>query len=161
MSQSAMTELPKHILVVCTGNICRSPLAAALLRSTAKKRGFETLEVLSAGTTDYKEGEGADLTVMQIARDHGLDLSSHVARQVRLSDIQWADLIIVMDRDNALRLREMFGDSLQQKVSPLMRFVDNATRLDVPDPYKRNYREYMKAFSLIRKGCDGLIGNFE
>jgi protein-tyrosine phosphatase len=159
--QNAMKELPKHILIVCTGNICRSPLAAAILGSTAKKRGFKALEVLSAGTEGYKEGEGADLTVMQIARSYGLDLSTHVAKQVSLSDIHWADLIIVMDTDNLLRLREMFGDSLQQKVNPLMSFVADATEFDVPDPYKRDYQEYIKVFSLIRMGCDGLIGHLE
>jgi protein-tyrosine phosphatase len=149
-----------HILIVCTGNICRSPLAAAVLSSTAKSRGMEGLEILSAGTEDYKEGEGADPTAMQIARQHGLDLSEHVARQVSPSDIEWADLIVVMDMHNACRLREMFSDGPERIVKPLMSFAGDI-QMDVPDPYRQDYEQYKKVFSLIQLGCEGLINSLQ
>ena len=81
-----------HILVLCQGNICRSPVAEAML-----KQRLPNKQVQSAGLVALV-GQGAEPTAAEIAMANGLDLSAHIARQVTVDMMQWADLILVMSQ---------------------------------------------------------------
>lgn len=87
----------KHILVLCTGNICRSPIAGAVLRSRLSAAG---IEVRSAGTAAMV-GEPADPLAVEVAKDQGLDLSAHRGQQATLPLMQGSDLLLVMTREHA------------------------------------------------------------
>jgi len=130
-----MNDQP-HILMVCLGNICRSPTAEAALRQAALKRTF-ALTVSSAGTGDWHHGNGADERSSAAASAHGLDLHNHTARQVDVAMLRNADLVLAMDRSN---LRELNRIAEERGITtPIRLFRDfdpdaNGER-DVPDPY--------------------------
>jgi protein-tyrosine phosphatase len=92
------------VLVVCAGNICRSPTAEAVLRVLAAAAPAVDLEVRSRGTHDWNVGRGAHPTMSRIAAARGYDLSAHVAAQVSDDDLAWADDVLVMDAGNRREL---------------------------------------------------------
>jgi len=140
------------ILFVCKGNICRSPFAEALVR----KAGYD--ECRSAGTENYHIGKPADVTAIEVAKEFGIDLTSHVARQVQQDDIERAEHIIVMDIENLNRLNELLGETL--KGLPPTNLLGEYLRkgvVDIPDPYRKSMEEYRKSFKLIEERCQALI----
>src|SRR5260221_14302161 len=88
-----------RILMVCLGNICRSPLAEGILREKVKGKGLD-VEIDSAGTGDYHIGEHPDVRAIKIARKYGVDISQLFARQFSSGDFDSFDKIYVMDRSN-------------------------------------------------------------
>ncbi|MCF8238842.1 MAG: low molecular weight phosphotyrosine protein phosphatase [Saprospiraceae bacterium] len=123
------------VLMVCLGNICRSPLAEGIFRKQAQLRGLGW-EVDSAGTGSWHVGEAPDPRSIQIARQQGLDISDQRARQIRLTDLSAFDYIFAMDRSNYRQILELANDHEQR--SRVHLFLDYAGRdqeSDVPDPY--------------------------
>ena len=102
---AATHRAPRRVLLVCAGNICRSPAAAAVLRRLAADRAVD-LEVRSRGTHDWNVGRPAHPAMARIAAGRGYDLSGHVAAQVSPADLAWADEVLVTDEENLRRLRE-------------------------------------------------------
>jgi protein-tyrosine phosphatase len=129
------------ILTVCVGNICRSPMAQALLA-----RSLPAITVSSAGVAALV-GRHADVTATALMRERGLDISSHVARQVGRDLCQHADLILVMDLDQR-RFLEQHYPFVTGKVFRLC----EATRQDVPDPYRLSTAAFASSLSLIETG---------
>ncbi|WP_279616464.1 low molecular weight protein-tyrosine-phosphatase [Caballeronia temeraria] len=127
--------------MVCEGNICRSPMAAALLA-----RELPELEVTSAGTHAVV-GAGADAVIVEIAQAHGLALDTHVATQLDASRAQAADLILTMTQAQRQWI-ESNWPSLRGKV---FRLCDEE-RVDVMDPYRRHRAVFDLAFVQIRGG---------
>ena len=118
---------PRRVLVVCAGNICRSPTAEAVLRVLAAAAPAVDLEVRSRGTHDWNVGRGAHPTMSRIAAARGYDLSAHVAAQVSDDDLAWADDVLVMDDQNLRQLAARFPD-LGRRV----RLLDASA---IPDPW--------------------------
>src|SRR5260221_6740777 len=85
------------ILMVCLGNICRSPLAEGIMQHLAKENGLDW-QVDSAGTGNWHVGEGPDRRSVRTARNHGIDISRQVCRLFRISDFDEVDIIFVMDK---------------------------------------------------------------
>src|SRR5207249_10676249 len=100
----------KQILLVCTGNICRSPLAAALLQRALAQRGINDLEVSSAGTGAW-DGAPVSEGAYLVGLERGLDLSSHRARLLTRELVDAADLILTMARHHRARVDELGGES--------------------------------------------------
>lgn len=99
------------VLVVCSGNICRSPLVAAYLKHRARAERLSTLVVESRGLLGI-EGERADAEARQVARENGFDLDGHRSAGLRPSDMRAADLVVVMTLDHFEELRRRFpGDT--------------------------------------------------
>src|SRR5574338_590091 len=98
-----------HILFVCTGNTCRSPLAEALLRHELERRNIESVEVGSAGTGAW-DGAPASEGAYLVGLEHGLDLSSHRARLLTRDMVQQAELILTMARHHRARVHELGGE---------------------------------------------------
>jgi protein-tyrosine phosphatase len=125
--QAAGPRPTRRVLVVCAGNICRSPTAEAVLRLLGSDHPSMTLEVRSRGVHDWNVGRGAHRAMTRIAAGRGYDLSRHVAAQVSGDDLAWADEVLVMDDDN---LRQLAG-----------RYPDHAWRIrlldegGIPDPW--------------------------
>jgi protein-tyrosine phosphatase len=135
----------KRVLMVCTGNICRSPMAEVLLASRLRDRGIETL-VESAGHAALV-GRPADPLAQELMAARGLDLTKHRARQLTPEMIRSFDLVLTMDSDQQ-RAVEAMEPSSRGRVHRLGRIG----RFDVQDPYGRGRAAFESALSSIERG---------
>ncbi len=122
------------ILLVCLGNICRSPLAEAAVRLEAQKAGLE-IEIDSAGTSGWHIGKAPDLRAQAVAREAGVDISGFTARQVSESDFRRFSHILAMDAQNLADLRAIMPPDATARVSLLLDVVPGREGASVSDPY--------------------------
>ncbi|MXV49712.1 low molecular weight phosphotyrosine protein phosphatase [Pedobacter sp. HMF7647] len=138
------------ILMVCLGNICRSPLAHGIMESLVEKHGLNW-EVDSAGTGNWHIGEAPDSRSIAIAKKYGVDISKQCCRQFRVSDFDYYDRIYVMDKSNladVLNLARNMAD--EEKVKLLL---DTEV---VPDPYY-DHKLFDPVYQMIKRGCERII----
>lgn len=140
-----------QILVVCTANICRSPVATALLKDRLDRRGLTDWEVSSAGTWAVVE-RGASRHSIEVMQQHGFDITGHRARMVDAAMVAEADLVLCMEVGHAEALRVEFPDEAH-KVFLLSEMIDQ--QFNVSDPYGGPYVEY----TLMYAGLEELIDN--
>lgn len=153
-----MNRRTLSILFVCTGNICRSPLAETVARTMAEARG-KTLAFDSAGTGDWHAGETPDPRAVAAARARGYDLSGIVARAVEDEDFNRFNYIVALDAGH-LRWLLARRSALCLPERPMSRLMDWSVGLagsDVPDPYYGKAEDFERALDLIEKGCEGLV----
>lgn len=123
------------VLMVCLGNICRSPLAEGLLRKKVQQAGLDW-EVDSAGTSAYHEGNAPDSRSIAVARNHHLDISQQQSRPLTPSDLEKFDVIYVMDSENYNNVMDLCANDEQAaKVRLIMNVVQPERNIAVPDPY--------------------------
>jgi protein-tyrosine phosphatase len=140
-----------RVLMVCLGNICRSPLAEGILK--AKKPEWT---VDSAGTSNYHIGNKPDSRSIEIAKKFGIDISKQKARQFRSSDFEDFDLILAMDQqnyNNIIRLASSESDT--EKVKLVLNLNDPQMNEAVPDPYYEGGFE--KVYMMLDKALDKLV----
>ena len=137
------------IIMVCLGNICRSPLAEGIMQHLVKEEGLDW-EIDSAGTGDWHVGEGPHRGSVQVAKKYGIDISGQVCRLFRVSDFDTFDHIIVMDKSNLSNILAMARNEADRKKVRLL-LGDK----EVPDPYLTNLFE--EAYQLIEQGCKNII----
>ena len=135
-----------NILIVCLGNICRSPLAEGVLKSKLSSTHFH---IDSAATASFHIGKSPDYRSIKIAADHGIDISLQKARVFKLEDFNLFDKIYVMDSNN-LKIIKQLAETLEQsnKVSLIL---ENE---DVPDPYYGNESDFKIVFELLNEACE-------
>jgi len=131
----------KNILVVCTGNICRSPTGEYLLKQALGS----DFDVRSAGLGALVD-HPAEPTAMKIAMDHGVDMSAHRARQINLDILKWADLVLVMENGQKREILHKYP-FMEGKV---FRYGE-PQQVDVPDPYRRPENAFVLAWNYISK----------
>lgn len=137
---------PLRLLVVCTGNICRSPMVMALLREQIRAAGLtDQIEVESAGTAGL-EGAAASRYAVEVVAERGLDLSTHVAQGLTSQAIRQADLILVMEEAHRQRIFHRAPDHLY-KVVLFHELVGEHT--DLADPYGGERADYTTALARI------------
>ncbi|MVN20151.1 low molecular weight protein-tyrosine-phosphatase [Mucilaginibacter arboris] len=142
------------ILMVCLGNICRSPLAEGIMKQQVKEAGLDW-EVDSAGTGNWHVGEGPDRRSTRTARNHGINISKQVCRQFKVQDFDNFDLILVMDRNNRADVLALARNQHDRdKVKLLL------NDKEVPDPYFDD-RQFEPVFDLIESGCKDLIRKYK
>ncbi|MDO5105740.1 low molecular weight protein-tyrosine-phosphatase [Capnocytophaga sp.] len=140
------------ILMVCLGNICRSPLAEGVLRA---KLNPEKFEVDSAGTSNYHVGAAPDKRSIEVAQKNGIDISHLKGRQFTAQDFETFDYIFVMDRSNYANICELAANEQQRKkVSFLLDALDKITLREVPDPYYGDKNGFRTVFSMIDEACE-------
>ena len=138
------------ILMVCLGNICRSPLAHGIMEQMASEKGLDW-EVDSAGTGNWHVGEGPDPRSTRTARAHGIDISGQVCRLFKTSDFDTYDHIFVMDRNNLSDILAFArNDEDKKKVKLLL-----GDKI-VPDPYYDD-NQFEPVFKMIEQGCKDII----
>jgi len=149
---------PLRVLFVCLGNICRSPLAEAIARRQAEEMGVaDRFHFASAGTGDWHVRSGADPRSAATARQFGLDLSSHRARQITAENIADWDWLIAMDRANRRDLLAMGAPA--ERVWMMRRFEapDGNGMEDVPDPYYGGPDGFLLMYRILSDNVDAII----
>jgi protein-tyrosine phosphatase len=148
----------KHILMVCLGNICRSPLAEGILRHELERAGITDVRVDSAGTGSWHAGEHPDKRATRNAKAHGIDISKLVARQFTEEDFERFDRIYVMDSSNhrdVLRLAKT--DAHHAKVELLLNAKWPGKNKAVPDPYFGGEEGFENVFHLVEEACKVIV----
>ena len=147
--------VPRSLLFVCMGNICRSPTVEAVARRRFAAAGL-AIEVASAGTEDYHIGDGADRRSIRHARARGYDLDVHRARQVVAADFERHDHLLVMDRVNLGALLAMAPAAGRDRVALFLPFAGHAVE-ELPDPYYGDANGFEHALDLAEAGVDALV----
>lgn len=151
-----MNSRPSRWLIVCKGNICRSPFAAACIEQLWSRGHTSHLDIRSVGIEAYHLGKGAHRLTIQVGKEFGLDLSRHVVRQITSEDLEWCDFVLVMDRENLSRLRQNFPTQIEHhEVSLLGEYLGR--ELDIPDPYNKDERAFRESFRMIRSAATALV----
>lgn len=146
-----------RILMVCLGNICRSPLAHGILES---KLPADKFEVDSAGTANYHIGKSPDHRSIAIAKAKGLDISNQKCRQFELSDFDNFDIIYVMDQSNYDNVVKLARDAEDiAKVKLILQDAQTSPGHEVPDPYWGNTQDFEDVFTLLDDACEKISYN--
>jgi protein-tyrosine phosphatase len=149
------------ILMVCLGNICRSPLAEGILQQKARAAGLDwTID--SAGTNGYHTGEAPHRLSQKVALANGIDISKQKARQFLTADLQRFDKIYAMAGDVIDEMKWIAGNQYDgQKVDLLLNELYPGRKKDVPDPWYGPEPGYHDVFALIDKACDKIIEKYK
>ena len=161
-----MSDVTQKVMMVCLGNICRSPMAAAVLDNKARQAGL-TLEVASSGTASWHAGEGPNPMSHRVWSDAGY-VYNHTAQHFTPDMFNTYDLILVMDHSNyADVIAQAAYDEHVAKVrflrsfDPALEDVDHegpdGDRLVVPDPWNLPRSEFEAVLTMIEKSVDGLL----
>ncbi len=146
----------KKILMVCLGNICRSPLAEGILRSKALQHGLD-VEVDSAGTISWHAGHPPDERSVAAGKKSGIDIGALRGRKITTADFDRFDLILVMDAQNYSDVAALARDAGDlAKVHLLLEFAGHG-RNDVPDPYYGTMQDFHDLYRLLDEACNLLI----
>lgn len=148
------------VLMVCMGNICRSPTAEAALRQRLQSLGLDQrVRVDSAGTHGYHLGSPPDGRAQKHGMARGLDLSALKARRVVQDDFLHFDLVLAMDEENLQELRRLAPPGTEGRVKLLMDFARNHRGIrEIPDPYYGAEAGFDRVLELVCDACDGLTG---
>jgi protein-tyrosine phosphatase len=154
------------VVFVCTGNICRSPMAEVVLRELAARAGHaDSLVVSSSGTGDWHVGEGADPRTVQALQARGYDGSRHRASQFSTADFARHDLVVALDRGHERVLRSWAeNEADRSKVQLLMSFDPEGTTRrgpDVPDPYYSDAAAFDDVLAMVERACTALFRQIE
>lgn len=140
------------ILMVCLGNICRSPLAEGILKSKLPSNSFL---VDSAGTANYHVGNAPDKRSVATARNHGLEISHLKGRQFRFEDFQTFDLIYTMDNSNYHHvMQQAKTEADKAKVKLILNEIYPGKDLDVPDPYYGGDQGFENVYQMLNEACE-------
>ena len=140
------------VLMVCLGNICRSPLAEGILKY--KLNSSQTI-VDSAGTAAYHQGKKPDVRSIAIAKKNGIDISKQQARKFLVQDFDEFDYIYVMDNSNYKNVLKLARNEVDKsKVKLILNEIFPEDNLDVPDPYYGGDFGFKKVYEMLDNACD-------
>jgi protein-tyrosine phosphatase len=147
----------QKILVVCLGNICRSPLAEGIMLKLIKENNIN-MRVDSAGTSNYHVDEAPDKRTIANAAKHDVDLKPLRARQFKASDFDKFDKIYVMDKSNMSNVMALAVNEEQKtKVDLLLNASNPGMDLEVPDPYFGGEQGFEDVFQMVYKACQHIV----
>ena len=155
---SAVDLLARRVLFVCTGNICRSPTAEAVVRHLARELAPQLpLELDSAGTHDYHIGEPPDPRTVAAASRRGIDMSLLRARQVERHDFDRFHLVLAMDRGHLRLLQRMAPAHARDRVQLFLDYAPQVALREVPDPYYGGPAGFELVLDLAAEAGRGLL----
>jgi protein-tyrosine phosphatase len=148
-----------RVLMVCLGNICRSPLAEGILKHKCKQNNLEW-HVDSAGTGKWHLGAAPDRRSVQVAAKYGIDITEQRARSINSSDYEEFDLIFAMDTTNYRDIMNWALDKQEEnKVKLIMDELYPGEMISVPDPYFDD-NGFETVFDMLNKACDKIIEKY-
>lgn len=148
------------ILMVCLGNICRSPLAEGILKN--KTKNIENIKVESAGIAGYHIGNAPDKRAIQIAKEYNINITQQVARQFCKNDFSNYDIIYAMDKSNYSHLVSLAQTKEQRnKIKMILNEVRPGGYESVPDPYYGGDKGFENVFKLLEIACEEITKKFE
>lgn len=141
-----------RILMVCLGNICRSPLAEGILKS---KVFLKDVHVDSAGTSNYHIGSKPDVRSIEVAKEFNIDISTQRGRQFKVEDFDNFDIIYAMDNSNYNNIISLARNEKDvDKVKLILNEVFPNENLDVPDPYTGGIHGFKSVYSMLDQACE-------
>jgi protein-tyrosine phosphatase len=145
------------VLMVCLGNICRSPMAEGLLSHKVRQLNL-AVETDSAGTAGYHIGSKPDQRMIDTAAKQGVDISDLRARQFKASDLETFDYVFAMDKENQLNMQSLAKNETQRaKVKLFLEQVNYPELSEVPDPYYGDQAAFEFVFNLLDEATDTFI----
>lgn len=148
--------MPQSVAFICTGNICRSPMAEVVTRSMAAELGHE-LRIESFGTGSWHEGEGMDDRARAALVAAGYEDHGHQARGITAERLSGIDLLAVADGEHAAALRRFAGGAFADRVVLLRSFDGRAEDLDLADPYYGDDAGFATCLEQIEAAVPGLL----
>jgi protein-tyrosine phosphatase len=146
-----------HVCVVCTGNICRSPIGEQVLRRALQEAGLDDqVRVSSAGTGDWHVGAGAHRGSVRVLAEAGYP-TEHTARQLTRADLAEIDLVLAADRDHRALVKRMLSEPERDKVRLLRDFDPDADGDEVPDPYYGPHQGFVEVLTMTQAAVPGVI----
>ena len=146
--------MPTKVLMVCLGNICRSPLAEGILKS---KVDANSVYVDSAGTAGYHVGSLPDSRSIEIARKHNIDITDQRSRKFKVDDFKYFDYIYAMDLSNFNDILSLAPNERDRKKVKLLLQEINRNINEVPDPYYGGEQGFAQVFEFIDQGCESIV----
>ncbi len=148
-----------RILMVCLGNICRSPLAEGILRS---KILTDAVTIDSAGTSGLHEGELPDPRSIAVAKSYGIDITDQRSRKFKVADFDNFDLIYAMDQSNYQNILDIARNSDDEcKVKMILNESNPGENLNVPDPYYGGDKGFDNVFRMLDEACDNIASKIQ
>lgn len=149
-----------RILMVCMGNICRSPMAAVVARTFVARAGLsDRIEIDSAGTHAHHAGEAPDIRAKQVVAKRGYELSRHRARRISASDFAVFDRILAMDRSNLAALEDICPEQHRPKLELFMCYANGMDQDEVPDPYYGSIEGFERVLAMCESASRGLLAS--
>lgn len=142
------------VLFVCLGNICRSPMAEAVMRHLVELKGLQDKIIIdSAGTSSWHVGESPHYGTQSKLKEYNISTKGMKARQLQRNDFEQFDYIVGMDSSNVQNIRQILGEPNHPKI---FRFLDlTHHKKDVPDPYYTG--NFQETYDLVKDGCEALL----
>jgi protein-tyrosine phosphatase len=148
------------ILMVCLGNICRSPLAEGILQHMAHQKQLNW-QVHSAGTNGYHNGQAPHPLSQKVALLNGIEISNQISQPLKKQHIANYDLIFAMAQDVLEEIKEIAGEQFDnKKIKLFLNEIPTLQNQDVPDPYYGGEAGYHEVFEIIKNACAQIIKNY-
>jgi len=159
MSEMRLFGRPEtSVLMVCTANICRSPMAAGVLRQGLQQRGLKgRVRVESAGTHTGQSGRAPDPRAQLVCAQYGIDIGKHRARQVIRRDFERFNYVLSMDGRNYEWLVQACPDQHLHKITAIGSWIDGKDAIAIPDPYYGNQQGFEQVFHLLHEAVEGFL----
>ncbi len=149
----------KKILMVCLGNICRSPIAEGILQDKLKQRGLPAI-VDSAGTSGWHAGEPPDQRAIEVCLKHKIDIRKQRSRLFTPDDFKHFDLIFTMDSANFISVNSMATSQAdRKKVKLILSEIDKEVNADIPDPYYGGDDGFENVYQMLNNATEAIIKN--
>lgn len=146
-----------RLLMVCLGNICRSPLAEGAVRAHLDRQGLDWVEVDSAGTGGWHAGEPPDPRSIAVAAAAGVDISNQRARKLRQADFAHFDWLLCADRSVLRDVRAVAPAGAQDRAALLLEWAGQGAGADIPDPYTGGPEDFRRVWAMVDAAAAGIV----
>ena len=151
---------PLHLLLVCTGNTCRSPMAHVIAERTLAKAGWDEAEIRSAGASALS-GSMASEGAIQAAAEHGLDLEGHRSTPLSEELVEWADLILTMGVHHLVTVEANGGQGKTAMLSAFAEGQEGGEAWGVPDPFAGGLEVYRDSFRILEELVEAAVARLD
>ncbi|RMD68398.1 MAG: low molecular weight phosphotyrosine protein phosphatase [Gammaproteobacteria bacterium] len=149
-------EKKLKVVFVCMGNFCRSPMAEGVLKDLLQREGLSHVEVTSAGTQAFHAGRPPDPRAQQVLKRRGIDISQHRVRRVALEELQQADHILVMDKQDYASVTALLPEA-RGRVELFLDYAPSMEEREILDPYYGTIKGFEQVLDLIEAAAKGFV----